>query len=377
MFRCGPDNPVEPVTIRSVRRLRVLLVQGLLILVVGELLLHIYNPLPFRVRGNRIILPVDQRYTFHNDGASKLDPVTHHTKNSLGFRGPEPPRDFSTRLTVLTIGGSTTECLFLSDGRTWTDQLARRLAPAFARIWVNNAGLDGQSTYGHLILLRDFVDGLRPRVAVFLIGANEIGLDASNPYDTALVPPASPVRSAVSFLTDHSELAGLAQNLVRVARAHNGGFGHGQIDLTTIRHLEHDPKLTAATIAQFSKALPSFAARVAAIVEECRRHGIEPVLVTQPWLNGDAIDPTTGVNLATIQVRGAANGRLWWQVQELYNDVTRRTAAAHDVLLVDAARELPKDSRLFYDFMHFTNDGAARLGDIVSTRLEPRLRALE
>jgi lysophospholipase L1-like esterase len=348
--------------------------QLLLVLILGELLLHIYNPLPFRVRGNRIVLPVHQRYTFRNEVASKLDPVTHHTKNSLGFRGPDPPKDFSKHLTVLTIGGSTTECLFLTDGKTWTDQLARRLAPSFPDLWVNNAGLDGQSTYGHLILLRDFVDDLHPRVAVFLIGANDVGLDANNPYDASLTPPRSAARSAVAFLTDHVELAGLAQNLLRVARARSGGFGHGQIDLTTIRHLEHDPANTAATIATFSAPLPSFAARVTAIIEECRRHGIEPVLVTQPWLNGDAIDPATGVNLATIQVRGAANGRLWWQVQELYNDVTRRTAAAHGVLVIDAARELPKDSRLFYDFMHYTNEGAARLGDIVTTHLEPVLR---
>jgi len=357
-----------------VRRLKVVLVQLLLVLVAGELLLHVYNPLPFRVRGNRIILPVHQRYTFHNDAATKLDPVTHHTKNSLGFRGPEPPKDFSHRLTILTIGGSTTECLFLSDGKTWTDEMARRLAQSFPDVWVNNAGLDGQSTYGHLILLRDFVDDLHPRMAVFLIGANDIGLDAGNPYDQALTPARSAVRSVAAFFTDHSELAGLAQNLVRVARTRDAGFGHGQIDITSLRHLEHDAANTAATIQKFSMPLPSFAARVAALIEECRRHGIEPVLVTQPWLNGDAIDPATGVDLSTLQVHGAANGRLWWQVQELYNDVTRRTAKTHDVLLIDAAREMPKDSRLFYDFMHYTNEGAARLGDIVADEIRIRLQ---
>jgi len=344
-------------------------------LAVGELLLHIYNPLPFRVRSNRIVLPVLQRYTFHNTRASKLDPVIHHTKNSLGFRGPDPPDDFSQRLTVLTIGGSTTESLFLTDGRTWTDAMARRLQPSFPGIWVNNAGLDGQSTYGHLILLRDFVDALRPRVAVFLIGVNDIGLDAGNPYDESLAPPRSALRSAASFLTNHVELAGLAQNLLRVARAKDAGFGHEQLDLTAIRHLEHDEANTAATIAKFSPALPAYASRVAAIVDECRRHHIEPVLVTQPGLYGDAIDPATGVDLSTIQVRGAANGRLWWRVQELYNDVTRRTAHDRGVLLIDAARELPKDSRFFYDFMHFTNEGSARLGDIVATHLEPLLRS--
>ena len=357
-------------------RFRVLAVQFLLVLVLGEAALHIYNPLPFRVRGNRIVLPVHQRYTFHNDGASKLDLVTHHTKNSLGFRGPDPPADFPRRLTLVTIGGSTTECLFLSDGKTWTDQMARRLQQSLPEIWVNNAGLDGQSTYGHLVLLRDFIGSLHPRVAVFLIGANDIGLDASNPYDTSLAPQRSALRSVAAFFTDHSELAGLAQNLIRVARARDAGFGHGQVDLTTIRHLEHDAANSAATLRKFSEPLPAYASRVAAIVDEARRNGIEPVLVTQPGVYGDAVDPATGVDLSTIQVRGAANGRLWWQVQELYNDVTRRTAAERGVLLIDAAREMPKDSRLFYDFMHFTNDGALRLGDIVATGLLPKLSAI-
>ena len=355
---------------------KVLLVQTLLVIALAELILHIYNPLPFRVRGNRILLPVHQRYIFHNKGANKLDPITHHTKNSLGFRGPDPPADFSQRLTVLTIGGSTTECLFLSDGKTWTDAMTRRLERAFPDVWVNNAGLDGQSTYGHLILLRDFVEELHPRVAIFLIGVNDIGLDASNPYDTSLTPPRSPLRSAAVFVRDHSELAALAQNLVRALRAKQGGFGHGQIDLRTIRRLQDDEPGAQATVAKFSAQLPAYASRVAAIVDESRSHGIEPILVTQPGLYGDAVDPATGVDLSTLQVKGPANGRLWWHVQELYNDVTRQTAKARGVVLVDAARELPKDSRLFYDFMHFTNEGADRLGELIAARIEPRLRAI-
>src|SRR5439155_26751055 len=166
---------------------------------------------------------------------------------------------------------------------------------------------------------------------------------------------------------------GLAPSLWRGGRTGGEGFGHGQIDLRTLRRLEHDAANTRITIEKFSAAVPAFAARVAAIIEECRRHGIEPVLVTQPALNGDAIDPATGVDLSTIQVRGAANGRLWWQVQELYNDVTRRIGRERGVLVVDAAREMPKDSRLFYDFMHYTNEGAVVLGDIVASALLPDL----
>ena len=78
-------------TIASVRTVRTLAIQAAIVFALAEVGLRIYNPLPFRVRGDRIVLPVRQRYTFHNEGASKLDPVTYHTKNSIGFRGPDPP----------------------------------------------------------------------------------------------------------------------------------------------------------------------------------------------------------------------------------------------------------------------------------------------
>ena len=97
------------------------------------------------------------------------------------------------------------------------------------------------------------------------------------------------------------------------------------------------------------------------------------MLVTQPALNGDAVDPTTGISLGSAAIEPLSNGRVQWRVQELYNDVTRTTSAAAGVLLIDLAREMPKDSRYFSDWVHFTNDGAALVGDIVFRHLEPKL----
>ena len=165
-------------------------------LVLFELVLHVYQPLPFRVRGDRIVLPVHQVFTFRPERTAKLDPVVHHSKNALGFRGPDPPRDKDRRLSILTIGGSTTECLMLSDGKTWTDALARAVHAVAPDAWINNAGLDGQSTYGHAVLLRDFVGPLHPQIALFLVGTNDIGLKGLNGFDTGLTPPRSVLRRA-------------------------------------------------------------------------------------------------------------------------------------------------------------------------------------
>jgi lysophospholipase L1-like esterase len=355
--------------------LKILAIQAVVVLVLVEMGLRIYNPLPFRVRGERIVLPVHRKYSFSHEQTTKLDPITSHTKNVLGFRGPDPPRDFSRRLTLVTIGGSTTECLFLSDGKTWTDVLARRLARTWPDAWVNNAGLDGQSSYGHLILLRDFVVSLRPRVAVFLIGVNDIEREDLTTFDQSLSPNWTRWEKAGVFLEDHSALVGVAHNLLRMARTSYRGFGHSEVDLTTLTPLQHDARLTATTLAQQEGSVGRYAERLNAIVALCRANGIEPVLTTQPVLYGDAIDPVTGVDLATVKVRGVVNGRLQWRVLEMYNDAMRRVARDRGVLLVDAAVEMPKDSRFYYDLMHFTNEGAARLGDLVADRLEPYLKA--
>jgi lysophospholipase L1-like esterase len=340
-----------------------------------EAALRIYNPLPFRVRGDQIVLPVRQSYTFTNRGARKLPAITHHTKNSFGFRGPDPPSDWSTRFTLLTIGGSTTECLFLSDGTTWTDQLARRLSAIRPDAWVNNAGLDGQSTFGHLTLVRNFVAALHPSMLLFLVGANDVERGDPSGFDAALTPdPSRRLHRVLTVLADHSEVVAIVENLLRALQWHRAGFGHGEVDLSKGVGVEvHQDENDVILATHREKYLGGYRRRLSQLVEFCRRSHIEPVLVTQPALFGDAIDPTTHLDLRSIQVGGRGNALLEWQLLELYNDVTRAVGADAGVLVIDLAREMPKDSRYYYDFLHFTNEGAILVGDIIFKNLQPHL----
>jgi len=357
-----------------VRRLRIVVVQLLFGFCLLEVGLRLYQPLPFRVHGSRIVLPVHHSYRFETDAPGKLDHVARHTKNSLGFRGPDPPADLSSRPSIVTIGGSTTECLFLSDGQTWTDIMARRLESRWPRLWVNNAGLDGQSTYGHVVLLRDYIVGLRPSVALFLIGINDVQRDDPTTYDAALAPGGSFPRRALRALVDRSETLSLVRNLTRAAHARQLGFGHSAVDVRQLRELKLDPDVVAAELAQHDRYLPGYENRLARIIALCREHGIEPVFITQPALYGMAVDPSTGVDLATRQFTGRGNGEVEWRVLERYNDVTRHVAERAHVPLVDLARLLPKDSRFFYDHIHYSIEGGTRVGEIVAAGIEPFLK---
>jgi len=343
-----------------------------------EVFLRVYNPLGQRIYGDQIVLPKNLQRTIRNDGNPKLDELIQFSTNSIGFRGAEPPRDFDRALTVVAIGGGTTECLFLSNGKSWPDVAATFLAPAFDPFWLNNAGLDGHSTFGHLFLLDQIVGPMRPKVAVFLIGINDVGRE--RPTGREMPTPRS--RPPLSIrLARHSAIVAAVINLRRRGEATEQDLGHKQVDITALPKIGADRALSSSLLAAHRQQyVPAYKERVESIVRVSREYEIEPVLMTQPALYGASIDPLTLVNLDAIVVSderrikaGQVRGKLAWDVLELYNDAVREVGHEQEVLVIDTAVLLPKTSQFFYDFVHFTNDGASEVGRIVAEDLCPFL----
>ena len=55
------------------------------------------------------------------------------------------------------------------------------------------------------------------------------------------------------------------------------------------------------------------------------------------------------------------------------NDATRELGREQEVPVVELARSLPKSSRLFYDFVHFTGEGAQAVATLMASGLCPTL----
>lgn len=348
-------------------------------LVIMEGVLRIYNPLGFRIKGDKIVLEVNQNWIKHHPDTPKIDEITYVHRNSLGFMGEEPPADFSDRLTLLAVGGSTTECLELSSDKTWPVLMGPMLNKDFVKTWINNAGLAGHSTFGHLVLMQDYIIKIKPKLVLFLIGINDVGLKGTNLFDRSINKGIS-FRSLDGFLTglaDHSEVSAALLNLkryyfpkIKLQFAHDNQI----IDLAKVPTLEVSEQ-DQARVKQFHRKayLPSFAGRLKALVEISRTHGIVPVFVTQPILYGNQIDAPTGTDLRRVKITNDMNGKLAWEVLELYNDTTRRVGRENNLLVIDLARKMPKNSVYYYNFMHYTNQGAAKVADIIYGDLRPYL----
>ena len=122
-------------------------------------------------------MPANRVRLLHNHSNPTLDTLLVRRTNSLGFEGEEPTQSADSVLSLLTIGGSTTEEWYLSEGETWTDVLGRALKRTFAPVWINNAGISGHSTFGHGILMDTVVRmQVKPKVVLFLIGVNDYRL---------------------------------------------------------------------------------------------------------------------------------------------------------------------------------------------------------
>ncbi len=172
-----------------------------------------------------------------------------------------------------------------------------------------------------------------------------------------------------------SEVYSLEQNLYHYLIAQSRGLRHAEINLRKVETLEHPSESIAQQTLQNyrTNSMAFFAQRVEKLIQISRAHGIEPVLITQPTLYGPGVDPVTGVNLATIKVQDHFNGLMMYDFIELYNEVSRQVAQKYGVLLIDLARELPRNSAYYYDYLHYTEPGAVEVGRIVDRHLSPWL----
>ncbi len=359
----------------------------LVTLLLMEVALRIYDPFHFRIKGDKILLPINERETIINRINPKLDPEIINTRNSLGFRGPEAPKDsvrgdgeagvgaWVKALTVITIGGSTTECHFLSDSLTWPYLLGEKLSDSVPGVWLNNAGLDGQSTFGHIVLLNDHVKKLHPSVVVFLTGINDVETSGPSFHDKLYERGAYP--DLKHFLFNNSEVLNLGLNLWRVWRA--GRFNNttnGMLVLDSVRRLVLADSVVRARLEAQGPYLDGYRARLNVLADTCLAWHIVPVFVTQPDQFGYGRDPVTGADLAAFPVEPPGNGALLWAMLERYNDVVRRMCAERGLPMIDLALLMPKNSLYFYDMSHFTNAGAAEVAGLLAPPMIRILRGL-
>tara|TARA_A100001011_G_C14197175_1_gene794019 strand:- start:186 stop:1238 length:1053 start_codon:yes stop_codon:yes gene_type:complete len=97
--------------------------------------------------------------------------LTTYSRDEKGYRGFNNQVDEDI---ILTIGGSTTDQRYVSDDDTWQSFMEKNLPNNFNII---NAGVDGQTTYGHLFSIKNWhsreLNNFKIPLIIFYIGIND------------------------------------------------------------------------------------------------------------------------------------------------------------------------------------------------------------
>ncbi len=97
----------------------------------------------------------------------------NYKKDEYGFRGRT--KDVS-EIDILTMGGSTTDEKFLNLEDTWSHKLEKNFNNIGKNLDVVSAGIDGQSTHGHIWSLKNWfpkIKNFKTKYIIFYMGINE------------------------------------------------------------------------------------------------------------------------------------------------------------------------------------------------------------
>ncbi|HEC14560.1 MAG TPA: SGNH/GDSL hydrolase family protein [Rhodospirillales bacterium] len=286
-------------------------------------------------------------------------------KNGLRGRYEDP-----SKIDILTVGGSTTNEILVTEGKTWSDVLAAEFSANGNPMVVVNAGVDGQTTIGHL---KNFdlwfpkIPDLKARYVLVYVGINDlVRLHRENhaPKQDRLTESR---RLFKQYMLNNSAIYAFFRNVRGMIRARDARLVHTQENYSgsTWALPEKQPDVDAAE-RKWAAGLNAYGRRLRALIRRIRVFGAVPILVTQ--------------SRAGYRLRGA---KVWGRLQQdgsvdtgAYVDLSalnRRTMSecrAAKAICIDLAAELFFEDGDHYDPLHTTPKGSAKIGHYLYGKLK-------
>ncbi|HEX4138480.1 MAG TPA: SGNH/GDSL hydrolase family protein [Bryobacteraceae bacterium] len=330
----------------------------------------------------------------------KLTPGISGTKvfstNALGLRGPMPPR-FGHAYKIVAIGGSTTICTNLDDSEDWPHLLMEDMnsAEKTQRVWVGNAGISGNNTIHHLVLMQWLPGVLPVDMMIFLIGVND--LESSLAFEGAStqgfieqqagyqgeLPPGELWRSVKIYpyyrRTKLFLLMEQAGERLRQRFRRGDGTRATKFDVAiSPGDLAGRKRRAASKIVpppDLSTALKEYHRRIVAMANQCRRLQVRCLFLTQPTIWRGGLSPEEqsllwqGYAGPFLMPRGYLSPADLEQAMDSYNRTLLDVCGRYGLECLDIAPQIPKDTSAFFDDMHFNEAGSRLVARIVTKHL--------
>jgi hypothetical protein len=346
-----------------------IILSNIIVLVIGLLMLEIifgnwFSPHQL----NRLHLMRDVSRSYDLNGLYPTENnIIIYKRDKYGLRGVYT----STKsIDILTVGGSTADQRYITEGQTWQDILAKEFLAKGKSVSVVNAGVDGQSTYGHL---KNFdwwfpsIPNLKTKYVLFYVGLNDFYKDDGNEYDDLVGTSSSGTTikefSALYYL--YRTIEGMYEaNLV-------ANIGHSTIDFSDIEWKVSKPNIQNHEELMRDRLL-SYRDRLKLLNKKVRELGAIPIYVTQPSRNYKLVNGNImGRSDFLFEYEGVdINAVDYFYMMQLLNETTLEACEEVGGIPIDLANGVEWEDADFYDFSHNSPPGAEKIGRYLYEKLQ-------
>jgi lysophospholipase L1-like esterase len=302
--------------------------------------------------------------------------------NGLGLRGDELDLDDRAPLRVVTLGGSVTECLLLSDADAWPHRLQALLAARLGRpVWVGNAAESGQQTLDYVAHAHVLLPKLQPDLVIVMPGGNDLQaaveerllpLDLTDPatlrdYAARLYPVRDVPDSGPSALIDRL-VAGPESATIDITPfyARMSARRRAAQTLDEIPFFDDAVDVYRANLSQLAEALAALRPRPRVLFlthPALWRETMSAPEQSALWAGYSCMDCEQPAYYAPRALRAGLDA---------LNRETLAACEASGVTCYDLAAHLPRTLEVFYDDAHLREEGARRVAQLVGEAILSR-----
>jgi lysophospholipase L1-like esterase len=345
----------------------------LISILIGEILLRIISP------NQSFIWPPDLKQYFLPDSAvfAGIKDTSFFKINSIGFRGNE--KKDSNLIHIVTIGGSTTECLYLDQSETWPALLEKFLNESFnEKFQIFNGGRSGLNSNHHLLQIQKLLkednwidviivlEGINDLQYALSLGKNYQKENSQSIYDKSFL--VSPVNNKLPFYK-RSYLYMYLTKLQRAISSYELSQDPYGYDYIKWRENRANASKIIDSIPILASSLSDFEKNNELMIDLAKSKNKRIIFITQPvsWGNDMPVYQKKLCWFGWIGFDQNKNSGPYYSFSALkksldkYNSLLKESCKERNVECLDLESILEKDTTTFYDDCHFNESGANKV----------------
>lgn len=362
---------------KFLRKLKYYSVFTIIILIAAEIILSLTNLFPSDYYTNT----PNSEFTWeidHNE-ITGIQQDSEVSFDELGARSISNYENAAHKMIV--FGGSTTACFALTQEKTWSALLEKKLGDSY---WVGNFGRPGNSSNHHVLQFEHILE--KPelndtKTVLIMQGVNDFVayLISSERYIN------SPEKKLKKFSFQHIpddhlpfykqltlyKLASRAKRNISFYFNHSDHLTTAVVNIKELRKqskiIEELPDLTAG-LAHYEKNIKN-------LIQQAKEKNVKLIFVTQATMWKPDLEQKYEDLILTS---GFANNEAFYSTKALYtgmevfNERLMKVCDQHNITYLDL--KLPKTTESFYDDFHFNESGAELTSDKLSEFLKTVLK---